>query len=81
MDSDSSESSTFPAGFPARRPLAVVRLILGLPEPHEEGGDGLQGHAFALLLSQVFAGLPLIEGLLFDHVLVIKDIKEHPQQI
>lgn len=62
-------------------PLAVVRLVLGLAEPSEEGGDGLEGHALAQLLGGVFAGLPLIEGLLFDHVLVVQSVKEHPQQI
>lgn len=81
MQKDFRWIQTESESFPARRPLAVVRLFLGLPEPREEGGDGLQGHAFALLLSQVLAGLPLVEGLLFDHVLVVKGVEEHPQQI
>lgn len=69
--------------FPRRSPeaLAVVGLVLGFTEPSEEGGDGLEGHALALLLGRVFARLPLVEGLLFDHVLVVKCVKEHPQQI
>lgn len=61
--------------------LAVVGLVLGLAEPSEEGSDGLEGHALALLLGGVFARLPLVEGLLFDHVLVVEGVKEHPQQI
>lgn len=61
-----------------QRSLAVVGLVLVLTEPSEEGGDGLEGHALALLLGGVFAGLPLVEGLLFDHVFVIQSVKEHP---
>lgn len=68
-----------------RRPhsstLAVVRLVLGLAEPREEGSDGLEGHTFPQLLGRVFAGLPLVEGLLFDHVLVVQSVEKHAQQI
>lgn len=67
---------------PAGAALAVVGLVLvlGLAEPREEGGDGLEGHAFAQLLGRVFAGLPLVEGLLLDHVLVVEAVEELAQQ-
>ena len=68
-----------PGGAP--RLLAVVRLDVGLPEPGEEGGDGLEGYALALLLGRVLAGAPLLKGLLLDHVLVVQSVKEHPQQV
>lgn len=61
--------------------LVLVRLLLCLTEPGEEGGDGFQGHTFACLLCGVLAGFPLVEGLLFNDVLVVQRVKEHPQQI
>lgn len=33
----------------------VFRLLLRLPQPGEEGRDGLEGHALAVLLGGVFA--------------------------
>lgn len=95
-DSDSSESSTehslssrilsqlppvLPVGVGRGWGLAVVGLVLSLAEPSKEGSDRLEGHTLALLLGRVFARFPLVEGLLFDHVLIVQSVKEHPQQI
>lgn len=65
----------------SQQPLAVIGFILGFAEPREEGSDGLQGHALPLLFGGVFAGLPLVEGLLFDHVFIVECVEEHSQQI
>lgn len=61
--------------------LAVIRFVLGFAQPGKEGGDGFERDALALLLGRVFAGLPSIEALLFDHVLVVQHVEKHPQQI
>jgi len=59
----------------------VFRLLLRLPQPGEEGRDGLERHAFALLLRGVFARLPLVERVLRDHVLVVQTVEEHPEKV
>ena len=51
-------------------------FIFQLPQPGEEGRDGLKGHALTQLLGRVFARLPLVERVLGDDVLVIKLISE-----
>lgn len=59
----------------------VLGLLLRLPQPGEEGRHRLEGHAFALLLGRVFAGLPLVERVLRDDVLVVQTVEEHPEEI
>lgn len=59
----------------------VFRLLFGLPQPGEEGRDGLEGHAFARLLGGVFARLPPVESVLGDDVLVVETVKEHPEEV
>lgn len=61
--------------------LVFIRLLFCLPEPGEKGCDRFQGHTFSRLLCRVFAGLPLVEGLLFNNILVVQGIEEHPQQV
>lgn len=59
----------------------VVRLILSFPQPGKKGRHRFESHSLALLLGRVLAGLPLVESLLLDDVLVVEGIKEHPQQV
>lgn len=59
----------------------ILRLLLRLSQPSEEGCDGLEGDAFTLLLSRVFARLPLVERVLRDDVLIIQTVKEHPEEV
>lgn len=59
----------------------VFRLLFRLPQPREEGGDGLEGDPFAVLLRGVFARLPLVERVLRDDVLVVETVKEHPEKV
>jgi len=59
----------------------ILRLLLRLPQPGEEGCDGLEGHTLPLLLGRVFARLPLVESVLWDDVLVIQTVKEHPEKV
>lgn len=58
----------------------LVGLLFGVAEEGEEAGDGFQGYAFARLLCRIFAGLPLVEDLLVDHILVVKTVEEHQQE-
>lgn len=59
----------------------VFRLLLRLPQPGEEGRNRLEGHALTMLLSGVFARLPLVESILRDDVLVVQTVKEHPEKV
>lgn len=59
----------------------ILRLLFRLSQPSEEGRDGLEGDAFTLLLSRVFACLPLVERVLRDDVLIIQAVKEHPKEV
>lgn len=71
----------YPVSREASPSSIVLRLLLGLPEPGEEGCDGLEGHALPLLLCGVFARFPLVERVLRDDVLVIQTVVEHPEQV
>lgn len=59
----------------------ILRLLLGFPQPSEERGDGLEGHTFPVLLGRVFARLPLIKSVLWDDILIIQTVEEHPEKI
>lgn len=61
--------------------LFLVRLLLSLAQPGEEGGDWFQGHTFPRLLCRVFAGLPFVKGLFLNDIFVIQGVKEHPEQV
>uniref|UniRef100_A0A8B9BAV9 endothelin-converting enzyme 1 n=1 Tax=Anser brachyrhynchus TaxID=132585 RepID=A0A8B9BAV9_9AVES len=74
-------SPPLPPPPPPHGRSVVIRLVLGFPEPGEKRRHRLEGHPFALLLRQVLARLPLVEGLLLDDVLVVEGIEEHPQQV
>lgn len=67
---------------PRMSPSSIVfRLLFRLPQPGEEGRDGLEGHTLTMLLGGVFARLPLVESVLRDDVLVIQTVKEHPEKV
>lgn len=59
----------------------ILRLLLRLPKPSEEGRDRLESHTLTLLLRRVFACLPLVEGVLGDDVLIVQTVKEHPEKV
>lgn len=61
--------------------LVILGLLFCFPQPREKCCDRLEGHALPILLCRVLAALPFIEGILWDHLLVIQAIKKHPEQI
>lgn len=61
--------------------LVILGLLFCFPQPREKCCDRFEGHALAILLCRVLAALPFIEGILWDHLLVIQAIKKHPEQI
>lgn len=65
----------------AKRRVALVFSSSLLLLAKEAGGGWFHGHNFACLLCGVSAGLPLVEGLLHNDILIAQCIKEHPQQV
>lgn len=61
--------------------LVILGLLFCFPQPREKCCDRFEGHALPILLCRVLAALPFIEGILWDHLLVIQAIKKHPEQI